>query len=120
MQLKYEGARSGFGLESRTLNQKEKPMNINVSQSSSTSAFVKSCLGISSSARVLKPIQNRTTTTERIQPAIESKVNFVSDVYYPNVLNSPLSFTKRLENSMSETVQSRNKTNSKKLLYWWC
>ncbi len=45
---------------------------------------------------VLKPIQDRTTTTERIKPVIESKVNSVSAVYYPNVLNSSLSFTDRL------------------------
>lgn len=95
-------------------------MNINVFQSSSTSAFVKASEGISSPAPLLKPIQDRTTTTERIKPDLESKVNPVSDVYYPKVLNSPLSFTDRLENSMSETVQSRNKTTSKKLLYWWC
>ncbi len=86
-------------------------MNINVFQFSSTSAFVKSSPGISSPAPVLKPIQDITTTTERIKPVIESKVNPVSDLYYPNVLNYSLSFNYRLETSTSETVQNRTKTN---------
>ena len=95
-------------------------MKTNVFQSSSTSVSNKSSVGVSSSASALKPIQDRTTTTERIKPSIKSNVNSVSDVYYQNVLNSPLSFTDKLENSRSEAVQTRNKTTSKKRLYWWC
>lgn len=94
-------------------------MKTNVFQSSSTSVSVKSSR-FSSTASAPKPIQDRTTTTERIKPAIKSNVNPGSDVYYPNVLNCSLRLTDELENSMSEAVQARNKTTSKKRLYWWC
>ncbi len=50
-------------------------MKINVLQSSSTSVTVKSSLRVSSSASALKPIQDRTTTTERIKPSIKSNEN---------------------------------------------
>lgn len=92
-------------------------MNTNVFRSSSTSIFVKPSLDTSSA---LKPIQDRIITRESSQAAIKSNINPVSDVYYPNVLNSSLKFTDELEASRSELVKTRNKTTFKKRLFWWC
>jgi hypothetical protein len=98
---------------------REKPMNLNVFESSSASVSVQSPRSVSSSASAQKPIQDRTNTTERTNPSIKSIVNPDSSVYWSNVLNSPLSLMDNPENSRSEAVQARNKTTSKKRLHWW-
>lgn len=92
-------------------------MNSNVFQSSSTSISVKSSRRLS--ALVLKPIQDKTTTAERIKHSIRFNVKPVLDAYYPNVLNSVLSFRNELENLRLEAVKARNKISSKKRIYWW-
>ena len=96
-------------------------MNLNVFQSSSTSVSVQSPLPVSSSASVHKPIQDETTTTttEPTKPSSKSIINPVLTVYSANVVNAPLSWMDEQENSRSEAVQARNKTTSKKRLYWW-
>lgn len=96
-------------------------MNLNVFHSNSTSASVQSPLPVASSASVQKPIQDGTSTREPTKASSKSIVNPNSTVYWVNVVNAPLSLVDKQENSISEGVKARakNKTTSKKRLYWW-
>jgi len=94
-------------------------MNLSVFQSNSASGSVESPLPVSSSVSAQKPIEDETTTIEPTKPSSKSILHPVSNVYWSNVLNSPLKLMNEKENYSSEAVQTRTKIIVKKRLCWW-
>ncbi|HEY9608857.1 hypothetical protein [Allocoleopsis sp.] len=94
-------------------------MNFSVFQSNPSSVSLESPLSVSSSVSAQKPIEEETTTIEPTKPSSKSLVNPVSNVYWLNALNSPISLMDEQENYNSEAIQTKTKIIVNKRLYWW-